>query len=189
MQQLTAEALADLASALIIAGVPRDPVGPLSNGDPSKAFASLGLRVPAEAELWFTWDSPVRDLTPYFEVIRVDQAVEQTVWGRQQAAEWELKPTSVDAAAVWPPSWFTLGYTGTSDLLVIDCSDASVAPVILHHWEFGPGRDVRPQFVSLGDFVAAWTAGLRSGGAHHDGLRWHITDHALAREMNLAPSP
>lgn len=186
--ELTKDALEEL-SALVVSILPApEPAGVLAPDPPEQLLEPLGIALSREAELWFSWDWAVKEVAPHCQLMPLASAVYQTVACRKSAEDTSAWVDRLhEPSEFFPDTWLMFGYSGGASDLVIDCRDANTSPVIYYRSEFALEPDAQqPVFGSLGEFVQTWSAGLRAGGAHHNGLRWVVTDEDLARRMRLS---
>lgn len=139
--------------------------------------APLGLRLPTEALLWWTWrDGAVaedlaieRELGPGFEFLPLAQAVEQCVFQRKLAAEFGESPA--DAEFWWHTSWFPITHRGGA--VACDCSVAKGAPTPIFS-PFSHDLDVdgrtHPAALSFGQMVRWWIEAFEEGIWRYDAI-------------------
>jgi len=134
------------------------------------ATAPLGLRLPVEARIWFSWHDGVphwgasSQLTSagWMPLPMVD-ALGQYHQNRRLSVE--LYEPSIEASpdAAWPPSWFPLAMVPGGDTLAVDCDvpEGHPTPVRAVTWE-----DVdyaRPKADSLTQAVEMWLRAIDEG--------------------------
>lgn len=147
----------------------------------------LGLRVPYEAALWWSWYDGVPSGQPdftggahlrfltlgdaigqYHESLRIAQAV-----GR----------TEDEADRLWNPSWLPVTTTGYGGVIACDCSVVvgEATPVRMVDWGSKEDSDV-PTARSFGQMVAWWIEAIECGAWRYDTSlgRWEVDHQRLA---------
>ena len=165
----------------------------LSDRQISEVEASLGLRLPTEARLWWSWHDGVpatavrfgreRSFGPGFEYLPLSEAVQ--LYGKQrelsvEAAEGNDPPMD-DPHYWWAPSWFPITRSGSGEVVVVDCNAApgEPTPVRLIDWWLEDFHEVRT--ASLREVVAEWIDAFDTG-------RWRWVNEGGGRwERELLP--
>lgn len=179
---LTRDLLGELWEALAAAGAPvLEHVQPgVSTEAIEEAMAPVGLRLPDEAFIWWTWQNgtnafdydPAYYVVPQQGLISLDAAIQQRDLSdriNHQVGEEVRALGRGEFDEQWQPSWFPILRTGRS-LIVCDCDVPPHDPTPLHHVAYG---DVMPaesrviQASSMGAMVRMWIRAL------HDGL-WQL---------------
>jgi cell wall assembly regulator SMI1 len=159
----------------------------LTDEEIESEMGSLGLRLPAEAALWWGWHNGVPPGRPRdmggaaFALLTLEEAVREYHSSRQVAEQAAL--TDGEADRLWHPTWFPITNTGYGAVIACDCSVAQGAPTPIRavHWGHKEDSDV-PVAESFGQMVGWWIEAIERGAWRYDTAleRWEIDRGKLA---------
>lgn len=136
--------------------------------------STLGLTLPEEARLWWTWQDGATDagaeptsryIGPGLPLLSLDEAVSLYARLREEAAlVWEER-----ADYWWRPTWFPI--TERRGAIRCDCAVAEGAPTPIY-WAYSHDHDERgltaPRVDSFGTMVDWWIDALNAGAWVYD---------------------
>jgi cell wall assembly regulator SMI1 len=168
----------------------------LTQDEMDRLTAPLGLRLPAEARVWYAWHDGVRYPKPHerlggntsvgaisYNPRPLATAVETCESMRlmdQQAAVRE--PEVYKPGDTWQHSWFPICDTVGGDQLVISCDVPDGAVTAVRPWNTESFGD-RTAADSLTEVVEAWVHLLDEGLMHWDGERWRHEFHRIDPDL------
>lgn len=167
----------------------------LSRGEIERLMAPLGLQLPHEVELWWSWHNGVaasgakyldRAFGPDFAYLPLAEAVERYTTMRRIATEVASAPgtegESADPEFWWQPSWFPILGTGYGAVITCDCArpPESPAPIFSVWWATNevPNDSAASSF---GEAVTWWIEALDTGVWKYDpeAKRWELNRDLL----------
>lgn len=173
---LTEELLEALAERWRVLGAPIvDSLRPgLSDAEMDTLVAPLGLRLPAEARIWWGWHDGAEtglvshSIGNFIAPLRLAAAVEQYGQVLEDAATVAGDDDSVAPEEFWRQDWFPFAMP-TRALLACDCSVASGAATPIRYVDFEfPAESREPVAPSLGAVVSLWIEAIDCGAWTYD---------------------
>lgn len=169
----------------------------LSDQEMDELVRPLGLRVPDEARVWWSWHDGARDASIVFgggkAFSSLGRCVKLAEAMRRIAEEVADGHGLVGAAGeemardVWDWNWFPLTFDGTGGTLVFDAgSDPSRDETPIFYRGVDDGASAVPVCASLGDLVRRWIDLLDRGAAQYDGKagKWVLDDQKLPADFD-----
>jgi cell wall assembly regulator SMI1 len=150
----------------------------LSNEEMDAITAPLGIRLPAEARLWWQWHNgvPVSTVTlraqrtiggAYYEYTPLEEAAAEYEQARNIAAEVVSSPDT--AGDFWHPSWWPISSDLGGRWIACQCDVAEDAPTPIRAINFAEGTQFEPPVLgSFGELVQHFIDGMDQGVWRYD---------------------
>jgi hypothetical protein len=149
-----------------------------------ETVAPLGLRLPAEARVWWEWhdgatvEGRERLLGPSNECLTLEDAMEVYQECRATAEETAGAWPENDPDFLWSPAWFPV--SGWQLPIVVDCSvaDYQSTPIRFVDWQ-NVDRFFQTRAGSLGQMVSWWIEAIDVGAWEWSGADRQWLSHDL----------
>lgn len=155
----------------------------LTDEEMDESTRPIGLRLPAEARVWWGWHdgaTPVsppalRELGPAKAFMQLREAIAYYRMMRDVALETVSEATAgeperglADPDYYWHPSWFPI--TVPTWTIACDCSVPDNAPTPIRSVSHAgdPEGFMEPKAQSLGELVSLWVRALETGAWHYN---------------------
>ncbi len=169
----------------------------------SELTQAVGLELPAEARLWWSWrngterapeggSADFRLMTPAFQFLSIEEAIESYVQSREivrMVGESEVGPGELDAwvDSWWPPDLFPI--TKNAGTVVCDCRAPEATGTPIRWMEPSALHEgvPEPRARSFGELVTYWIDAWDSGIWTYRPTegRWHRDESLVGPEKRL----